>query len=244
MSNLPTVVNENEVRSELTPQQQVDRGAEMARVLQGVVKKSGLAKRLGNKEYLQYEAWQTIGRFFNCTAQTEWTRQMDDGIGWEAKVNIVNGDGRIIASAESMCARDEKSWKDRPEYALRSMAQTRAGGKAFRQAFAWIAVLGGYAATPAEEMDSVDVPAEQTQVKPTSAQKATLSKLAKLKKAVMSDAIAEFGNKDEALEFITWNLKSVGAPEWTEKLLQDLLDNFQAQVSAYREATAPEDLPL
>ncbi len=60
----------------------------------------------------------------------------------------------------------------------------------------------------------------------------------------MSDAIAEFVNKDEALEFITWNLKSVGAPEWTEKLLQDLLDNFQAQVSAYREATAPEDLPL
>src|SRR5574343_754461 len=115
MSNLPTVVNENEFRSELTPQQQVDRGSEMARVLQGVVKKAGLAKRLGNKEYLQYEAWQTIGRFFNCTAQTEWTRQMDDGIGWEAKVNIVNGDGRIIASAESMCARDEKSWKDRPE---------------------------------------------------------------------------------------------------------------------------------
>jgi hypothetical protein len=35
------------------------------------------------------------------------------------------------------------------------MAQTRASSKALRQAFAWVAVLAGYAATPAEEMDGV-----------------------------------------------------------------------------------------
>ena len=38
------------------------------------------------------------------------------------------------------------------------MAQTRAQGKVGRMAFAWVAVLGGYATTPAEEMTGVQGP--------------------------------------------------------------------------------------
>jgi hypothetical protein len=42
-----------------------------------------------------------------------------------------------------------------PWFQLASMAQTRAGAKALRNAFAWVVVLAGYQPTPAEEMDGV-----------------------------------------------------------------------------------------
>ena len=49
------------------------------------------------------------------------------------------------------------------------MAQTRTAGKAFRSAFAWIAVLAGYSATPAEEMKKEYV--KDTHPKPTATEK-------------------------------------------------------------------------
>ncbi len=42
-----------------------------------------------------------------------------------------------------------------PLFQLRSMAQTRAMAKAFRSVLGWVAVLAGYRATPAEELDGV-----------------------------------------------------------------------------------------
>jgi len=141
----------------LSPQEQVNKASEMAQVLQGVVNQAGLSKKFGGqKEHLFFEAWQTIGQFFQCTPVTEWTKAIKDGesiVGYEARVNVVNGDGRIIATAESMCMRDEPNWKNKPLYAMRSMAQTRTAGKALRSVFAWVAVLAGYSGTPAEEMD-------------------------------------------------------------------------------------------
>jgi len=141
----------------ISPEAQVQKASEMARVLQRVVKEAKLARKFGGeKEHLQFEAWQTIGQFFNCTPITEWTKPiMEEGkiIGWESRVNVVNTEGRVIGCAESMCMRDEANWRNKPNYALRSMSQTRAGGKALRSIFAWVAVLAGYSGTPAEEMD-------------------------------------------------------------------------------------------
>ena len=137
----------------------IEKAQEMAKILTRIVQSAKLSKRFGNsnKEYLQFEAWQTIGRFHNCTPITEWTRAIkQDGYegnwGWECRVNIINMDGQLIGSAEGMCCRDEDNWKKRNDYALRSMAQTRTASKALRSCFAWVAVLAGYESTPAEEM--------------------------------------------------------------------------------------------
>ena len=69
-----------------------------------------------------------------------------------------------------MCLRDEDKWNTRPKYKwvdkkripdgeekvpafqLRSMAQTRACSKAFRNSLSWIVMMAGYSPTPAEEM--------------------------------------------------------------------------------------------
>jgi hypothetical protein len=58
----------------------------------------------------------------------------------------------LVGSAEGMCARDEETWNDRSDYALRSMAETRAESRAYRRAVGWLVNLAGYNPTPAEEM--------------------------------------------------------------------------------------------
>lgn len=154
---METALQTIEAKVALTPEQQVQKASEMAKVLQKVVNQAGLARKFGGqKEHLQFEAWQTIGQFFTCTPVTEWSKPInEDGkiIGWESRVNVTNIDGRIIGSAESMCMKDEPNWKNKPNYAIRSMSQTRAAGKALRSVFAWVAVLAGYSGTPAEEME-------------------------------------------------------------------------------------------
>jgi hypothetical protein len=139
-----------------SPQEIVDDAAEKAKVLRDVVKQADLAKKFGGKkEHLEFEAWQTIGKFYGCTPVTEWTKPIYEGekiIGWEARVLVADSEGRTVAAAENMCMRDEPNWKGKPNYALRSMAQTRTGSKALRSVFAFVAVLAGYSATPSEEM--------------------------------------------------------------------------------------------
>ena len=68
------------------------------------------------------------------------------------------GGGRGGASA--LCGMDEPKWASKPDYARRSMAVTRATGKAYRLGFSWIMELAGYASTPAEEMDFIDAEAK------------------------------------------------------------------------------------
>lgn len=74
-----------------------------------------------------------------------------DGYDWEARVEVFK-DGNLIAAAEAMVTRAEDSWKTRDDHSCRSMAQTRATGKAIAGAARWIVALAGYSATPAEEM--------------------------------------------------------------------------------------------
>jgi hypothetical protein len=158
MTTLPVISSMDVVTPYADPKKEVDRAHQMAKVLQDVVKQAGLSRKFGGqKEHLFFEAWQTIGRFFNVTPSTEWSKPIMAGdkiIGWEARAIVTNANGLTVAAAESMCGTDEPNWKGKANYAIRSMAQTRASSKALRQAFAWVAVLAGYSATPAEEMDA------------------------------------------------------------------------------------------
>lgn len=74
-----------------------------------------------------------------------------DGFNWEARVETYK-DGALIGAGEAMCSRTEGTWKERDDYALRGMAQTRATSRAIAGVARWIVTLAGYSATPAEEM--------------------------------------------------------------------------------------------
>jgi hypothetical protein len=75
-----------------------------------------------------------------------------DGFSYEAKVQVCTPDGTVVGSAEAMCSRSENTWSTRDDFALRSMAETRAESRAYRRAIGWIMNVAGYSATPAEEM--------------------------------------------------------------------------------------------
>jgi hypothetical protein len=139
------------------------RSAKVANLLKDVVNKAHLVLKIGQSEYIKVEGWTTLGALVGLFAQTEWTRPLAEDAGWEAAVVVRNAQGAEFGRAEAQCLRSEKNWKNRDDYALRSMAQTRAMGKALRMPLGFIATLAGYEATPAEEMPAsqeADVPFE------------------------------------------------------------------------------------
>jgi hypothetical protein len=109
--------------------------------------------------YLQFEDWQTLGRFYGVTALCVSTKFVEYGEGdekakgFEAKADaLLVGTNQVISSAEALCLNDEKNWSTKPLFQLKSMAQTRACAKVLRNVLAWVVVLAGYSPTPAEEM--------------------------------------------------------------------------------------------
>jgi hypothetical protein len=143
----------------------IARSVKVANVLKDVITKKKLVIKIGQSEYIKVEGYTTLGALVGLFAQTEWTRPLGDGDGWEAAVVVKNGQGFEFGRAEAQCLRSERNWKNRDDFALRSMAQTRAMGKALRMPLGWIAVLGGFEATPAEEMpasQAADVPFEDS----------------------------------------------------------------------------------
>jgi hypothetical protein len=155
-------------REKRSPDELIAEGKIQATALMKVVKEAGLSKDLGgNKPHLEVEAWQTIGRFNGYLTDIVWTRPIVEGgvkAGYEARAELVRiDDGVHVIGAEASCFFDEeierrdgtsyKRWDE--DYAVRSMAQTRAQSKLGRMAFAWVAVLAGYSGTPAEEMEGV-----------------------------------------------------------------------------------------
>jgi hypothetical protein len=107
---------------------------------------------IGGKQYLRFEDWQTIGRFYGVTVGVERTGKVKAG--YEARA-VVYKNGEVISAAEASCTGDEPNWKERPDFMRRSMAQTRACAKALRNVLAWVAVLAGFEGTPAEEMNPI-----------------------------------------------------------------------------------------
>jgi hypothetical protein len=140
------------------PDQLIEIATAKAKALAKVVKAQKLSNKIGGREHVRVEGWELLGSLTGVFPVLEWSRPLENG--WEARVEAKTRSGEIVGAAEAMCTRDEKTWSTRDEYALRSMAQTRATSKALRQPLGFIMVLAGYDPTPADEMAVVeDVPA-------------------------------------------------------------------------------------
>jgi len=154
-ANVPATVDPRAIR----PADEVAFATDAARVLVDIVKKGKLAKNLGGvKDHIMYEGWATVAKFYGCTIKIIGvipTGPPADNFrvpGYTARAVVIDSTGREIGAAENSCERDENTWRNRSNYALISMAQTRAGSKAARMVFSWVVVLAGYAPTPLEEM--------------------------------------------------------------------------------------------
>lgn len=157
---IAAAIPEHALALQRTPDVVIEEARKAAKALADVIDKKPKKVVINDEIYLEYEDWQTLGRFYGVSAAAVSTRYVEFGdvVGFEATAEallLVNGETVRISSAEAMCLNDEWKWQDKPLFQLKSMAQTRACAKALRNVLAWVVVLAGYRPTPAEELDSV-----------------------------------------------------------------------------------------
>jgi len=130
----------------------IGKATAVADALRAVIEKQGLVSSISGKKYPRCEAWTLLGTMLGVFPVLQWTRSVEGG--WEARVEAKTASGQIVGAAEAECLRSEKNWANRDDFALRSMAQTRATAKALRMPLGFVMTLSGFEATPAEEMVS------------------------------------------------------------------------------------------
>jgi len=136
----------------MEPEEQITYAAKIATALKKVIDKQGLTSNIQGKAYIRAEGWQTLGTLLGITPRERSVLRLPDG-SFEAYIELVStSTGHVVGGASAICSIKESRWARAEEYARRSMAVTRATGKAYRTGFAWVVTLAGYEPTPEEEM--------------------------------------------------------------------------------------------
>lgn len=156
--------NQIELRNELTDLTKPVQALDLANSLADIIIKRGLAVNLGGKRYVMVEGWQLAGAFCGIYPVVEKVENLSDekAIRYRAEVVLKNQTGEVVGSGMAICTNTEKGKQSFGEYAVCSMAQTRAVGKAMRLKLGWIIKLAGFQATPREEMGEDGVIEEDT----------------------------------------------------------------------------------
>lgn len=132
--------------------------AKFATTLKDFIVAKKLYSNIKGKNYVNVEGWEFAGAamgIFPIVRSTE-NLSTDKEVKYKARVELVtHPGGKVVGAGEAICSGKEKSKTSFEEYAIASMAQTRAIGKAYRNAFGWLMKMAGYEPTTAEEMDGV-----------------------------------------------------------------------------------------
>jgi hypothetical protein len=117
--------------------------------------------KISGKDYLTFEAWQTIAQLNGCSVIVDQTSEITDSndvvIAYDSWASVIEkSTGLVVARANMECGMTSfptqgKLGREKNK-AAKSASQTWAGAKACRMAFSFVAVLAGYEPTPADEM--------------------------------------------------------------------------------------------
>lgn len=130
----------------------------LSKVLKNHILSNKLSVNIKGKDYAMVEAWQfaggMLGLFPIITEMTDLSNEKE--IKWMAKCELQNLKTKeIVGRGFAICSNKETIKKGFDEYAIFSMAQTRAIGKSYRNMLGWVMKLAGVEATPSEEMIKV-----------------------------------------------------------------------------------------
>lgn len=125
--------------------------------LKELIVQNKLATPIKGKNYVNVEGWQIAGAFTGIFPIVEVVENLSDGNNYKyrAEVSLRDKDNNKVGYGVAICTNKEQGKKNFDEYAVASMAQTRAVGKAYRMKIGWLLKIAGYETTPAEEMDAV-----------------------------------------------------------------------------------------
>lgn len=128
----------------------------VASILQKFVTDKKLTANIKGKNYPLVEAWQFAGSQLGLYPLLTEAKDLssEKEIKYTATVEIRRlSNDQIMSRGFAICSNKEGSKRSFDEYAICSMAQTRAEGKAYRMLLSWLMKAAGFEATPAEEMD-------------------------------------------------------------------------------------------
>lgn len=122
--------------------------------LKDLIVKNNLYVNVKGKNYVTVDGWQIAGAYLGIYPNIESIEDLssDNTIKYRASVTLRDFNNNIVGTGFAICTNKESGKTGFDEYAVASMAQTRAIGKAFRSRLGWLVKLAGYESTPADEI--------------------------------------------------------------------------------------------
>jgi len=154
MSKTNEIATKDEIVELKGPSQFLD----FATQLKKMIVDNNLYTNIKGKNYVNVEGWQIAGSFTGSYPIVEKVEDLSNGITYKYRAEVSLRDaetGNVVGYGVAICSNKEAGKKNFDEYAVASMAQTRAIGKAYRMKIGWLLKVAGYETTPAEEMDTV-----------------------------------------------------------------------------------------
>lgn len=136
---------------------------QFAEVLARFITERKLTTNIQGKPYVNVEGWcfagSQLGLIPILTSLTDLSNFDTDPtstqreIKYKAEIELRRiSDDKLMGRGFAICSNKERTKKSFEEYAIASMAQTRAEGKAFRMLLSWLMKAAGFETTPTEEM--------------------------------------------------------------------------------------------
>lgn len=150
----------------------------------------GYLVNIRGKQYPKIEWWTTVAASLELFPRTVFARRLnrEDEIAYEARVEVHHS-GSVISAGEALCSNLEARWQQADEYAIKSMAITRASGKAYRIPLSFLAVMAGLEATPAEEMPGETQPVTTGSGRSSNEEPATPKQIKKLQELAVDERL-------------------------------------------------------
>ncbi|HOR57553.1 MAG TPA: hypothetical protein PLV82_02655 [bacterium] len=123
-------------------------------VLKDFIVKNNLYTVIRGKKYVNVEGWEFAGVSLGVSAnviECKKVKSQENEIKYRAVAELLDIAGNRIGLGVAICSNMEVNKRSFEEYAIASMAQTRAIGKAYRNKFAFVIKMAGYEPTPSEE---------------------------------------------------------------------------------------------
>ena len=208
-----------------------DETLDLAKDLAKFIKDNKLSTTVQGKEFVNVEGWQYAGSRLGIVPIVEHVINVGspEELKYQAKVTLFDiRHGVTVGAGFAVCSNKESGKKFYQEFAIMSMAQTRAVGKAYRNILAWIIRAAGYEPTPAEEMDydtnksaaAAPVPAVAAMVQPVPAMQVVPAEVPAVAAEATTSApvlYATASQKEEIIRLL--NHPVISRPEKTKMLL-------------------------
>ena len=135
----------------------------LAETVEKLITDKGLYSNIKGKKFVNVEGWQFAGLSFGLIPIMHEPTNLSNEkeVKYSASVELINKDGVKMGYGYAVCSNKEPLKRTFEEYAICSMAQTRAIGKAYRNCIAWLMKASGFEPTPLEEMEKQKDPATE-----------------------------------------------------------------------------------